>query len=198
MIFTKLGEAGAVLLTSDRCFSDARGIFMESYRLSDIRALLGVRIGATEYELAFVQANLSISGAFVLRGLHYQTGCFQGKLIRCVAGAIFHANVDVRKDSPTFGKWAGHHLTAHSGQAVWVPPGFANGFYTMENGATVAYDMTCGFNEKLERALSWRDPAVGITWPVGPGANLQMSAKDRGAPLLADCEPWTPPTFTQE
>lgn len=194
MQIEKLHDGGVFLLTP-QVFRDQRGCFVELFRFSDLLPeiidTMQAEMDASKVSLLhFRQANLSQSRPFTLRGMHYQQHTQQGKLMRCVAGSIYQVCVDVRKGSPTLGQWIGTHLDAITHRAVYVPPGFANGFYAFGDGATVHYEMTAYYDAVLERTLAWDDPAVGIKWPIGPGAALCMSAKDRAAPRLDAAELW--------
>jgi dTDP-4-dehydrorhamnose 3,5-epimerase len=158
-----------------RVFTDDRGSFFESW---NARAL-------TEHgiEASFVQDNHSHSGRGVLRGLHYQIEHAQGKLVRCVAGAVFDVAVDLRRSSPTFGRWVGVVLSAENRSLLWIPPGFAHGFMVLSDGADFLYKTTDYWHPEHERTLLWNDPALAIAWPnFAPILN----AKDAvGMPLAA-------------
>jgi dTDP-4-dehydrorhamnose 3,5-epimerase len=136
----------------------------------------------------FVQDNLSASRKGTLRGLHYQLasgGCGMGKLVRAVRGSIFDVAVDLRRGSPSFGKWVGQTLSAENGLALWVPIGFAHGFLSLEDDAVVLYTCTSTHAPEAERSLRYSDPDVGIRWPFPP---TLMSPKDEAAPLLDAAE----------
>jgi dTDP-4-dehydrorhamnose 3,5-epimerase len=178
---------GGVLVFTPIVHRDKRGAFIELFRDNEIRPYV---------KHPFVQANASLSGSFVIRGLHYQlrkskSDIGQGKLIRCLYGKIMQVSVDVRKDSATFGKWVHQHLDDVAQEAVYVPPGFANGFFSFERGAVVQYEMTAYHDEERARTLAWNDGGIGIKWPMGPGAGAVMSSKDRQAPWLGQIEQWT-------
>jgi dTDP-4-dehydrorhamnose 3,5-epimerase len=166
-----------VLVVEPQVFGDARGFFMETYHAEKFAALgLPTR---------WVQDNHSRSAKGILRGLHYQLQQTQGKLVRCVAGAIFDVAVDLRRSSPTFGQWAGVTLSAENKAMLWVPEGFAHGFLSLEDGTEVTYKCTDLYLPAAERALLWNDPAIGIDWP-DLGAAPLLSAKDAaGVPLGA-------------
>lgn len=140
----------------------------------------------------FVQGNVSSSGPFVLRGMHYASRGYQAKMIRCVFGNIYQVSIDVRQDSETLGQWFGVSLDAVVHKAVFVPPGFANGFTTGPQGAVVHYEQTTVYDEHFDSALAWNDPTVGIKWPFGPNANVNLSSKDRAAPRLEEITKWRP------
>ncbi|MGF6148704.1 dTDP-4-dehydrorhamnose 3,5-epimerase [Kingella potus] len=164
-----------VKLLEPQVFGDDRGFFMETFRDDWFKANVCSR--------TFVQENHSKSGRGVLRGLHYQTANTQGKLVRVVSGAVFDAAVDMRKSSPTFGKWAGAILSAENKRQLWVPEGFAHGFYVLGEEAELVYKCTDYYNPSAEHALIWNDPAVGIEWPLQDGPVL--SPKDRAGKPLA-------------
>jgi dTDP-4-dehydrorhamnose 3,5-epimerase len=167
-----------VLLVKPRVFSDDRGFFFESY---NERALVANGIAHD-----FVQDNHSNSRKDVLRGLHYQVRQPQGKLVRVVAGEIFDVAVDLRRDSVTFGKWAGEVLSAENKEMLWVPPGFAHGFLVLSNWAEVLYKATDYYAPQFERTIRWDDPDIGIDWPLG--GNPQLSAKDKQGNQLRNAE----------
>lgn len=161
-----------------RAFPDDRGFFAETYKESDFN-----QHGIT---LPFVQSNHSRSEKGVLRGLHYQIDPHaQGKLMRCGRGKIFDVAVDLRKSSPTFGKWVGMELSDENLEMLYIPPGFAHGFYTLSDVADVMYQVTGEYAPQSERGLMYNDPAVGIQWPEGP---VLLSGKDSIYPSLADAE----------
>jgi dTDP-4-dehydrorhamnose 3,5-epimerase len=165
-----------VLLIEPKVYADDRGYFLETYQ-ADRYARLGVAG-------PFVQDNLSGSRGGVLRGLHYQLRHAQGKLVSVLVGKVFDVAVDLRRSSPTFGKWAGAYLSAEDRRQMWVPPGFAHGFYVVSDWAEVAYKVTDVYSPEWERTLRWDDPAVGVAWPLAGGAPPALSPKDaRGKPL---------------
>ena len=167
-----------VILLEPRVFGDDRGWFYESFNARSFAA-------ATGLEVTFVQDNHSRSSKGVLRGLHFQLpSAAQGKLIRVVAGSIFDVAVDIRRSSPTFGRWVGELLSAENKRQMWVPAGFAHGFLALEDGTEVLYKTTDFYNKAAEGAVRWDDPDIGIAWP-GELAPL-LAAKDAAAPLLAD------------
>jgi dTDP-4-dehydrorhamnose 3,5-epimerase len=128
-------------------------------------------------DLAFVQDNHSGSVRNTIRGLHYQIERPQGKLVRAVAGEIFDVAVDLRRSSPTYGRWVGNTLSAASRLQLWIPPGFAHGFYVTGDGAEVVYKCTDFYSAEQEFTLRWNDPAIAISWPLGSDPPL-VSAKD--------------------
>lgn len=168
-----------VKLIKPRVFGDSRGFFMETWS-KRVFADLGL-------ELDFVQDNHSRSARGVLRGLHYQLQQAQGKLVRVTAGAVFDVAVDIRRSSPTFGQWVGYVLSAENQCMLWVPPGFAHGFLTLEEGTDFLYKCTDFYAPEHERCIAWNDPAIGIGWP-DTGAEPQLSAKDRLGQLLSQAE----------
>ena len=134
---------------------------------------------------AFVQDNQSRSRRGVVRGLHYQLPNPQGKLVRAIAGSVFSVGVDLRRDSPTFGGWAGAVLSAASRNQLWLPPGFAHGFLALDEGTEILYKMTDYYRPGCERTLRWDDPEIGIDWPLNELTPI-VSDRDRLAPALAD------------
>jgi dTDP-4-dehydrorhamnose 3,5-epimerase len=165
-----------VRVIEPQVFGDARGFFFESYNQQKLEAALGRPMG-------FVQDNHSRSGRGVLRGLHYQLPRAQGKLVRVVHGEVFDVAVDVRKDSPTFGKWESSVLSAENKRQLWVPQGFAHGFLVLSESAEVLYKTTDYWHPENEQCIRWDDPAIGIAWPL-QGATPLVSAKDTaGKPL---------------
>jgi len=168
-----------VVILEPRTFGDDRGFFFESFNEEKFRAL-------THVDLPFVQDNHSKSSQGVLRGMHYQIQRPQGKLVRVVSGSVFDVAVDMRKSSPTFGKWVGVHLSADNKRQVWIPPGFAHGFLVTSDSAEFLYKTTDYWAPEHERSLRWDDPTIGIEWPMN--GKPQLSAKDSQAPLLAAAE----------
>ena len=151
-------ELKGVVLIEPEIFSDARGYFLETY---NARVFADAGIGEK-----FVQDNQSRSNRGVLRGLHYQKEKAQGKLVRVLAGEIFDVVVDIRPDSKTFGKWSGFNLSAEKQKMVWIPTGFAHGFYTLSETAEVAYKVTEYYAPKDDRVILWSDPDLAIRWPL--------------------------------
>jgi dTDP-4-dehydrorhamnose 3,5-epimerase len=164
-----------VKLLAPRVFADSRGFFLESYNQRTF-AELGIHE-------TFVQDNHSRSERGVLRGLHYQLVQPQGKLVRAVRGEIFDVAVDLRRSSPTFGQWTGHHLNEDNKQMLWIPAGFGHGFLVLSAIAEVVYKATDFYAPQGERSVLWNDPQIGIDWPDA-GTPI-LSAKDAaGKPLL--------------
>jgi dTDP-4-dehydrorhamnose 3,5-epimerase len=171
-------ELPEVLVMQPRMFSDARGFFLETYNERTF-AELGMRD-------RFVQDNQSHSKKGVLRGLHYQLQQPQGKLVRVLQGEIFDVAVDLRRNSSTFGKWTGVHLSSRDKRMIWIPKGFAHGFYTISETADVAYKVTDFYAPQFERTLVWNDPTTGISWPM-EGEPI-LSEKDRAGHSLKEFE----------
>jgi len=169
-----------VVLIEPRLFGDQRGFFMETYQ-QKVFAEHGITA-------QFVQDNHSGSRRGTLRGLHYQIRQAQGKLVRAVAGEIFDVAVDLRRSSPTFGQWVGEILSAENKRQLWIPPGFAHGFYVLSEWAEVVYKATDFYAPQWDRTLLWNDPQVGIDWPLRDGADLLISDKDRAGLTLAQAE----------
>jgi dTDP-4-dehydrorhamnose 3,5-epimerase len=169
-----------VLLIEPKVFGDERGFFMETYR-EELFTQAGIRY-------TFVQDNHSRSKVGTLRGLHYQIRQAQGKLVRAVLGDIFDVAVDLRSGSSTCGKWVGQMLSAQNKLQLWVPPGFAHGFYVMSDWAEVIYKTTDYYAPQWERTLLWNDPQLGIDWPVQNDVELILSPKDAQGKRYAETE----------
>ncbi|ASU15261.1 dTDP-4-dehydrorhamnose 3,5-epimerase [Actinobacillus pleuropneumoniae] len=165
-----------VKLLEPQVFGDERGFFMETFRDEWFKQNVADR--------TFVQENHSKSIKGVLRGLHYQTENTQGKLVRVVQGAVFDVAVDLRKSSPTFGQWVGEVLSAENKRQLWVPEGFAHGFYVLTDTAEFTYKCTDYYNPKAEHSLIWNDPTIAIDWNLNGEPSL--SAKDLAGRALAD------------
>ena len=168
-----------ILLIEPKVFQDERGFFLESYQKKNF--------SEAGIPFDFVQDNHSKSCQGVLRGLHYQIRQPQGKLIRVIAGEIFDVAVDLRRYSPTFGKSFGTYLSAENRLMLWVPVGFAHGFYVTSPQAEVLYKTTDYYAPQWERTLLWNDPACNIEWPL-QGAQPLLSVKDAGGSRLSDAE----------
>lgn len=168
-----------VLVLEPRVFGDARGFFYESFNQRDFAQ-------ATGLDVTFVQDNHSKSAQGVLRGLHYQVEHAQGKLVRVVQGEVLDVAVDLRRSSPTFGRWVGERLSADNKKQMWVPPGFAHGFVVLSETAEFLYKTTDYWYPEHERSLLWSDPALGIDWQLA--AAPLLAAKDAAAPVLAQAE----------
>ena len=171
-----------VVLVEPTVFGDARGFFMETWHAEKFAA---AGIGA-----GFVQDNHSRSSQGILRGLHYQVARPQGKLLRVVVGEVFDVAVDLRRSSPTFGRWTGVTLSAANRLQLWIPPGFAHGFYVTGGHAEVVYKCTDLYSPADERTLAWDDPDVGVHWPLVGGAAPTLSPKDAAGAAFRDA-----PTF---
>ena len=169
-----------VLILEPTVFRDERGFFFESFNARDFERVTGV-------ERAFVQDNHSRSLKGVLRGLHYQVGRPQGKLVRVLSGSVFDVAVDLRRDSPHFGNWIGVTLSAENKRQLWIPEGFAHGFLVVSESAEVLYKTTEYWLPEGDRSLLWSDPTIGIEWPLD-GMPL-LAEKDAAAPLLDQAEP---------
>jgi dTDP-4-dehydrorhamnose 3,5-epimerase len=167
-----------VLVIEPRVFGDARGFFFESFNQQAFDAAVGV-------PTTFVQDNHSRSARGVLRGLHYQLAPHaQGKLVRVTQGAVFDVAVDIRRHSPTFGRWVGVELSEANHRQLWLPPGMAHGFLVTSERADFLYKTTAYYAPQAERCIAWNDPAIGIAWPDVGQAPL-LSARDAAAPRLA-------------
>ena len=171
---TPLAIPDIVLLTP-RVFSDHRGTFFESFNARVFREITGA-------DVEFVQDNHSTSKAHVIRGLHYQVKHAQGKLVRVIAGSVYDVVVDMRKSSSTFGRWVGIKLSAADRAMLWVPAGFAHGFYVTSEAAEVLYKTTDYWAPEHERTLLWNDPAVGVEWRL-TGDPVLTPKDEAGSPL---------------
>ncbi len=159
-----------VLLIKPRVFNDDRGFFMETFQINKMKER-----GITQN---FVQDNHSSSKRGTLRGLHYQIDNTQGKLVRVTTGEVYDVAVDIRRSSPTFGKWVGAFLSAENKQQFWVPPGFAHGFYVLSERADFLYKVTDVYNADAERCIIWNDETLGVNWQIPNGEEPVLSAKD--------------------
>jgi dTDP-4-dehydrorhamnose 3,5-epimerase len=168
-----------IILIEPKVFADERGFFLESYQKQ--------RFAEAGIPFDFVQDNHSESQQGVLRGLHYQVQQPQGKLVRVIAGEIFDVAVDIRKSSPTFGKWVGDYLSTENKKMLWVPAGFAHGFYVTSPTAEVLYKATDYYAPQWERSVAWNDPAINIDWPLHGRAPV-LSPKDAAGKLLKEAE----------
>ena len=168
-----------VLVLEPKLFGDDRGFFFESYNRRAFH-------DATGLDVDFVQDNHSRSAKNVLRGLHYQLEQSQGKLVRATLGSVFDVAVDIRKQSPNFGRWVGMELSAENKKMMWVPPGFAHGFLVLSDFAEFLYKTTDYYAPQHERSILWNDPTIGVQWPL-IGAPL-LSAKDQTASPLQSAQ----------
>lgn len=168
-----------VLLVEPKVFEDPRGFFLETYR-EELFAQAGITA-------RFIQDNHSRSQKGVLRGLHYQIRHPQGKLVRVILGEIFDVAVDIRRHSPTFGQWVGVYLSAQNKNQLWVPPGFAHGFYVVSEFAEVTYKVDDLYAPEWERSILWNDPTVGIEWPLHDSIP-SLSKKDLEASTFPNAE----------
>jgi dTDP-4-dehydrorhamnose 3,5-epimerase len=168
-----------ILLFEPEVHQDQRGHFFEAWNDIDFREAVG--------EVAtFVQDNQSRSRTGVIRGLHYQLPNPQGKLVRAIAGEAFVVAVDIRRSSPTFGRWVAETLTGDNRGQLWIPPGFAHGFMALADPTDIIYKVTAFYAPGYDRAIRWDDPDIGVDWPETP--ETVVSDKDRAAPLLSDAE----------
>jgi dTDP-4-dehydrorhamnose 3,5-epimerase len=176
-IFNRL-SIPEIIIIEPKLFGDERGFFMETYKHSDF-AEAGIKEN-------FVQDNYSRSARGVLRGLHYQKNPHaQGKLVQCLRGSIYDVAVDIRKGSPTFGRWVKAELSEENNLMLYVPPGFAHGFAVRSEAADVVYKCTKEYFPESDRGIIWNDPDINITWPLD---NPVVSAKDMRHPLLKDAD----------
>ena len=174
------------LLIKPNVFNDDRGFFMESWNSNDWKSIL--EKNKQEFNL-FLQDNHSQSSIGVLRGLHYQLNPYaQGKLVRCISGEIFDVAVDIRINSPTFGKYVGEFLSSENYLQLWIPEGFAHGFLTISEKAEVVYKTTNFWDKNSERSIKWDDPSINIEWPeiILKNNEILISPKDSQAPLLSE------------
>jgi dTDP-4-dehydrorhamnose 3,5-epimerase len=171
-----------VLILEPKVFGDARGFFFESFNARDFCLCTGL-------DVPFVQDNHSKSAKGVLRGLHYQIQHPQGKLVRVTQGEVFDVAVDLRRSSPTFGKWEGVVLSAENKRQLWIPPGFAHGFLVTSDSAEFLYKTTDYWYPEFERSLLWNDPGIGIQWPLQTAPLL--ATKDAAATPLVSAEPFS-------
>jgi dTDP-4-dehydrorhamnose 3,5-epimerase len=166
-----------VLVFEPTVHGDSRGYFMETFRLNDFND--------AGDSLNFVQDNQSKSSQGTLRGLHYQLNFPQGKLVRVLSGEVFDVAVDIRKNSPTFGQWVGELLSAENHKQLWVPPGFAHGFYVTSESAELSYKCTEYYHPEDDHSLLWNDSSIAIEWPLVSDSPL-LSDKDKNARILQE------------
>jgi dTDP-4-dehydrorhamnose 3,5-epimerase len=169
-----------VICIEPQVFGDSRGFFMETYHQQ--------KFAEGGISAVFVQDNQSGSRQGILRGLHYQIRQPQGKLVRFVSGEVYDVAVDIRRSSPTFGQWVGMVLSAENRKMLWVPAGFAHGFYVLSEWAEVVYKATDFYAPEYERSIRWDDPQLGIQWPLKDGQMPLVSAKDAAGKYLSEAE----------
>ena len=167
-----------VSLVDPQVFGDSRGYFMETYNARDFE-----RLGLGR---CFVQDNQSRSRQDVLRGLHYQRGCPQAKLVRVVRGTVFDVAADVRRGSPTFGRWVGEILSEDNRRMLFIPEGFAHGFFVLSEHAEFVYKCSAYYAPEEERGVIWNDPTLAIAWPIPANSSPLLSGKDSRYPRLLD------------
>ena len=167
-----------VYLLQPRVFGDQRGFFLESWNRETFHS--------AGFDMHFVQDNHSRSARGILRGMHYQTEHTQGKLVRVTSGEVFDVVVDLRRSSPTLGQWYGVSLSAENHRMLWIPPGFAHGFYVTSDYADFQYKCTELYHPESEVSLAWDDPTVGIEWPLTRGESPRLSEKDAQGLAWAD------------
>lgn len=177
VIDTRLSD---VKILEPKVFSDSRGFFMETFRQDQFRK------DVADFE--FVQDNHSKSVQWVLRGLHYQVRHAQGKLVRVISGKVLDVAVDIRKDSPEFGRWTSAVLSDENRYMFWVPPGFAHGFYVLSQKAEFLYKCTDYYAPDYERTIKWDDPQIGIDWSVPEGRQPLLSEKDAKGVCLKNAD----------
>jgi dTDP-4-dehydrorhamnose 3,5-epimerase len=169
-------KLSGLLVIDPKVFGDERGYFFESFNEETYKAA-----GLIE---RFVQDNESRSGKGVLRGLHFQEPPYaQGKLVRVARGAVMDVSVDIRKDSPTYGEWVAYELSEHNKRQLWIPPGFAHGFVTLEDDTIFIYKCSCIYKKESENSIRWNDPELNIDWGI---ADPIVSEKDKVAPLFKE------------
>lgn len=171
-------DIAGVYIFEPKVFSDERGFFYESFSQKIFENAVGQKIN-------FVQDNHSCSSKGVLRGLHYQEEPYsQGKLVRCILGEVFDVAVDIRRDSPTYGKWVGVHLSSENKRQLWIPGGFAHGFLVLSDKAEFLYKTTNYYNAKSDRGIIWNDPNLSINWPIDTVVPI-LSQKDSNQPYFS-------------
>lgn len=174
-----------VVIIEPRVFADQRGWFMESFNEQNFHHEL-IKLGLPVPN-TFVQDNHSCSNKGVLRGLHYQIAPYaQGKLVRVTQGSAFDVAVDIRIDSPTFGRWVGVELSDENHKQLWIPEGFAHGFLTLKDNTHFLYKTTNYYSKECERSMAWNDPTLSIQWPSSQIKNIIVSHKDQTATYFKD------------
>ncbi len=169
-----------VVLIEPKVYEDSRGFFMETYQKDTFAKICNA--------LEFIQDNHSRSIQGTLRGMHYQIQHAQGKLVRAVVGEIYDVAVDLRRSSPSFGKWVGCNLSAENKRQIWIPPGFTHGFYVLSDWAEIIYKTTDIYSPENERIILWDDPTIGIEWPLIPSKDILLSDKDQKGKNLSEAE----------
>jgi len=182
MKYTKL-DIPDIIIIKPQIFGDHRGFFMETFRYDEFQKNV-----PHVTQASFVQDNHSKSSQGILRGLHYQIQQPQGKLVRVISGEVFDVAVDIRKSSPFFGKWTGATLSAENKKMLWIPPGFAHGFYVLSSEAEFTYKCTNYYAPEHERCILWSDPSVAIDWPIIPDTSPILSQKDVDGLTLENAE----------
>lgn len=172
-----------VKIIEPQVFGDERGFFMETWNQKQFEELV------TGRQIHFVQDNHSKSKSGILRGLHFQKENTQGKLVRVISGEVFDVAVDIRKNSPTFGQWVGEYLSAENKRQLWVPEGFAHGFYVTSLEAEFVYKCTDYYNPEAEVSIAWDDPDIGIKWPLKDNLIPKLSVKDSDGKQLCNIQP---------
>lgn len=179
MKYTQL-DIPDIVLIEPQVFGDHRGFFMETFRDDEFRKNVA--------HATFVQDNHSKSSHGILRGLHYQIKQPQGKLVSVILGEVFDVAVDIRESSPFFGKWTGMTLSSDNKRMLWIPPGFAHGFYVLSNEAQFTYKCTNYYAPEHERCILWNDPSIAIDWPIIAGSSPILSQKDKGGSTLKNAQ----------
>ena len=179
MKYTKL-KIPDIVLIQPQIFGDHRGFFMETFRDDKFRENVT--------DITFVQDNHSKSNQGILRGLHYQIKQPQGKLVRVLSGKVFDVAVDIRKSSPFFGRWTGITLSAENKKMLWIPPGFAHGFYVISREAEFVYKCTNYYAPEYERSILWNESSIAVDWPIIPGTSPILSQKDKLGSTLENAE----------
>ena len=169
-----------VKIIEPKVFGDDRGFFLESFRDDWFRDNVA--------DVTFVQDNHSKSSLGILRGMHYQLTQAQGKLVRVTSGEVYDVAIDMRKSSKSFGQWFGTHLSAENKRQLWVPAGFAHGFYVTSEMAEFVYKCTDYYAPQFEQSVAWNDPVLGINWPMEDDASLLLSSKDEAGVLFKDAK----------
>jgi dTDP-4-dehydrorhamnose 3,5-epimerase len=185
MKYTQL-DIPDIILIEPQIFGDHRGFFMETFREDEFN--LKVTHKKNIDPITFVQDNHSKSTQGILRGLHYQIKQPQGKLVRVISGEVFDVAVDIRKSSPFFGKWTGVTLSAENKKMLWIPPGFAYGFYVLSDTAEFTYKCTDYYAPEHERCILWNDPSIAIDWPIIQKSSPILSQKDEAGSTFENAE----------